>query len=270
MSISQVRRFFSPTRSGILLFAGFVAGCGLVDEPPPQAETIATAESSDANGVPLPLDNQRKQTLDLTHKRVTRIFLDQPMFGGGRLLRERYPDADIVQASTTATSPFNAATSPFNADTQVVAPAAKPPHASFQKRVTDLKNSPEFGFHNVDSWEFSRVQLIGLVKHPQPVAFEADRAPDAKDVSEIPTRSLDAFELRGLTKLRAGENLYVEQHPGDKARVLGPVYAGASCVSCHQKTGELLGAFSYTFITGKIAVQPAGGVPVPPVLTPLP
>lgn len=263
MSISQVRRFFSPTRGGILLCAGFVAGCGLVDEPPPQAETTPTTDTSDATGVPLSLEDQRKQSLELTHKRVTRIFLDQPMFGGGRLLRERYPDADIVQASTTAASPFNTGT-------QVVAPAAKPPHASFQKRVANLKNSGAFGFHHVDSWEFSHVQLIGLVKHPQPVAFEADKAPDAKDVSEIPTRFLDAFELRGLAKLRAGENLYVEQHPGDKARVLGPIYAGASCVSCHQKTGELLGAFSYTFITGKIAVQPAAGVPVPPILSPQP
>ena len=263
MSISQFRRFFSPFRVGILLFAGFVAGCGLVDEPPPQNETTAAVDDSDATGAPLTLEDQRKQSLEFTHKRVTRIFLDQPMFGGGRMLRERYPDADIVQA------PKNDG-NPFTADAQAVAPVAKPPHASFQKRVADLKNSREFAFHQDDSWEFSRVQLIGLAKHPQPVAFEADKAPDAKDVSEIPTRSLDAFELRGLAKLRAGENLYVEQHPGDKARVLGPIYAGASCVSCHQKTGELLGAFSYTFNTGKIAVEPVGGVPIPPPIPPMP
>ena len=263
MSISQLRRFFSPTRVGILLFAGFVAGCGLVDEPPPHDETTASVDTSDATGAPLPLDDRRKQSLELTHKRVTRIFLDQPRFGSGRLVREYYPDADIVQAPTNVVSPFNTVG-------QAVPPAAKPPHASFQKRVADLRNSGEFGFHQDDSWEFSRVQLIGLAKHPQPVAFEADKAPDAKDVSEIPTRSLDAFELRGLAKLRAGENLYVEQHPGDKARVLGPIYAGASCVSCHQKTGELLGAFSYTFNTGKIAVQPAGGVAIPPPIPPMP
>lgn len=263
MLISQLRRCFRPSRLGIVLSAGCVAGCGLVDEPAPLDETTATTESSDATDAPLSLDDQRKQALEFTHKRVTRIFLDQPMFGGGRLVIERYPDADIMQAPKTGASPITT-------HAQAAAPVAKPPHASFQKRVSDLKNSAEFGFHRVDSWEFSRVQLIGLAKHPQPVAFEADKAPDAKDVSEIPTRSLDAFELRGLAKLRAGENLYVEQHPGDKARVLGPIYAGASCVSCHQKTGELLGAFSYTFNTGKIAVQPAGGAPVPPALPPLP
>ncbi len=89
---------------------------------------------------------------------------------------------------------------------------------------------------------FEQVQLMGIAKQPEPTVFDIqeDTAPEAR-----PTRPLDAFEQRGLARLQASSSMYVENVNG-QLRMLAPIYAGATCVSCHSKQGELLGAFSYT------------------------
>ena len=122
--------------------------------------------------------------------------------------------------------------------------------------------SPWSETESFEPWEMRTVQLVGLVKHPGPVAYETDEVTMPRGVGEIPTRAVDAFELRALKKLREGEDLYAEVISGQKARTLGPIYAGAKCLSCHAVIGELLGAFSYTYNIGKPA-GPVGGVVLP-------
>ncbi len=234
-----------------LFLAGLAAvGCGIVDDPPPPAEQAAV--ETDATGAPV--DGLRKSALITTHARVTQLFINEPSFGSGRLLIEYFPDADVVRSSASIVQHPGKA--------QRHAPTFRdkdePPHAPFQKRAAQTANIVE----DAEQWTFLSVQLVGLVKHPGPVAYETDEVTMPKGVGEIPTRAVDAFEMRGLKKLREGEDLYAEAIPGQKARVLGPIYAGAKCVSCHANQGELLGAFSYTYDIGKVAV-PVGGAILP-------
>jgi len=87
---------------------------------------------------------------------------------------------------------------------------------------------------------------MGIAKHPEPVVFDivASMPKDTK-----PIRPLDAFERRGLAKLREESGKHVEKVNG-QIRMLAPIYAGAACVHCHPQPGELLGAFSYKFDLG--------------------
>ena len=50
--------------------------------------------------------------------------------------------------------------------------------------------------------------------------------------------------LYRLEALKSGDNLKVERH-GVEMRVMGPIYAGKQCLACHDKPGEMLGAFTY-------------------------
>lgn len=61
-----------------------------------------------------------------------------------------------------------------------------------------------------------------------------------------PTRKLDDFETKALTRIRDGQDV-VLQSSEDEMRVLGAIRARQQCLECHTtKVGSLLGAFSYT------------------------
>ena len=242
-----------------LFLAGLAAvGCGVVNDPaPPSTEPEAT-EATEVIGEPV--GGLRRDALAKTHARVTQLFINQPSFGGGRMFIEYFPDADVVRSSASIAQRPEIAilrASP-------VRHKDAPPHVSFQKRAAAMANQGWFHFEDAELWEFKTVQLVGLVKHPGPVAYETDEVTMPKGVGEIPTRTLDAFEVRALRKLREGEDLYAEAIPGQRARAMGPIYAGAKCVSCHANAGELLGAFSYTYDIGPAVAKPAG-VATPPM-----
>ena len=86
-------------------------------------------------------------------------------------------------------------------------------------------------------WTVRKVQLVGLMKHPQPVVYVTDRLPNMKESKDVPTRELDAFEKTALEALRGGTDLKSDKN-GKEMRRLGPIYAGSRCVSCHEK-GQL-------------------------------
>jgi hypothetical protein len=65
-----------------------------------------------------------------------------------------------------------------------------------------------------------------------------------KGINDIPTRELDAFEKQALEALQSGDNLKIHRR-GAEMRVMGPIYAGKQCQACHDKPGEMLGAFTY-------------------------
>ena len=262
MAISKLLRLLKPTLGAVALATGVATlGCGAIDDTAPPPEQ--TTETLDATGAPIPLNPNRKLALEATHKHVTQLFLNQPSFGGGRMLVEYRLDVDVVV--DVVRSPSSRAKRPDEVAYRPIPPARgkdAPPHASFQKHAAEMAKQGWFQLEDSEAWTFKKVQLVGLVVHPEPVAYESDAVPMAKTAGDIPTRSLDGFEVRGLKRLREGDDIYVETITGKQARVMGPIFAGAKCVNCHAKTGELLGAFSYTYDIGKVAA-PAAGAPVP-------
>lgn len=94
-------------------------------------------------------------------------------------------------------------------------------------------------------WRAVRVELVGLLKHPEPAVYPSDRLPAMADLKDTPTRAPDAFEAAGVAAIRKGEAGFVGRR-GDEVRYVGAVRSAAACVECHGgERGDLLGAFSY-------------------------
>ncbi len=97
----------------------------------------------------------------------------------------------------------------------------------------------------VSAWKVERVELVGLLKHADPVVYQSERLPAMADVKDAPTRSLDAFETAGLEAIQRGEDGFAGRR-GDEVRFVGAVRSANACVGCHGgERGDLLGAFSY-------------------------
>jgi hypothetical protein len=77
------------------------------------------------------------------------------------------------------------------------------------------------------------------------------RAQDKEKVAsaKLEMRPLDLFEIAGVAELQQGKDLFV-RHKGSAIRMLGALRATDVCLQCHadSKKGDLLGAFSYTFV----------------------
>jgi hypothetical protein len=111
-------------------------------------------------------------------------------------------------------------------------------------RFTRLPPKPKGG-QSVGHWRFESLDLISLLKHPEPVAYVSKHLPRMDELREAPTRKLDEFEAERLPQLQAGEEFSAAQGPR-RVRMLGAIRAHAECLKCHSvDQGELLGAFSY-------------------------
>jgi hypothetical protein len=100
---------------------------------------------------------------------------------------------------------------------------------------------PKEGGH----WRIESLDLISLLKHPEPVAYVSKNLPRMYELRDAATRPLDEFEAENLPKLRAGSEMADAQAPR-RVRVVGALRARADCIKCHNvDQGELLGAFSY-------------------------
>jgi hypothetical protein len=94
-------------------------------------------------------------------------------------------------------------------------------------------------------WQVSRLELVSLLKFAEPAVYVSEYLPNMDELRDAPTRPLDEFEHGGLSSLRGGEQLVVDERPGE-LRMLGAVRAARQCLDCHSvRRGELLGAFSY-------------------------
>jgi hypothetical protein len=115
-------------------------------------------------------------------------------------------------------------------------------------------------------WEAKSIDLIGLLKSPEPMVYVSEKIQDADGQDQPPTRMLDPFEQAGLQALTKGENLFGRSRDG-VIRLLGAVRAEASCVKCHRdkKEGDLLGAFSYVVREAEYAQVPFGGKRAAPI-----
>ena len=96
-----------------------------------------------------------------------------------------------------------------------------------------------------------RLELVGLVCHPEPAVYVSEFLPRMTELDAVATRPADGFEATALKKLVAGEDL-VAITTGPKVRLLGAVRNMSACVECHGgKRGDLLGAFSYRLAEAK-------------------
>lgn len=113
----------------------------------------------------------------------------------------------------------------------------------------------EHGFSKVpdpaDKWTVGTIDLIGLLLHPEPMAYVSANLPRMDELRGAPTRPLDPFEAEGLGRLRGGDELFV-RGSDKQVRMLGAVRATKQCLACHGgDRGDLLGAFSYTLRRGE-------------------
>lgn len=144
--------------------------------------------------------------------------------------------------------------------------------------------SPVHAVHSM--WRLSQIDLVGLMKNPQPTVYISPKNndmllpkereelqkrlpkekltggfPGGSDVVVInPTlpgmemlkglkqRAPDEFELAALDALRQGEDFFVRQK-NREIRMVGSLRAVGQCASCHDaERGTLLGAFSYRLV----------------------
>jgi hypothetical protein len=91
------------------------------------------------------------------------------------------------------------------------------------------------------------VDLVGLLRHAEPLAYVSADLPRMDELRTAPTRPLDAFESAALKRILEGEDL-ITADVGAHVRMLGSIRTVKQCVQCHGgERGDLLGAFSYTF-----------------------
>ena len=95
-------------------------------------------------------------------------------------------------------------------------------------------------------WQLSRLELVSLLKFPQPRVYLSNQLPNMNELNGAPTRPMEDFEETGLQKLREGEHVVIEANE-DEMRMLGGIRAAKLCITCHATHRKaLLGAFSYS------------------------
>lgn len=94
-------------------------------------------------------------------------------------------------------------------------------------------------------WLLRQLDLISLLKHPEPVAYVSADLPRMDELRHAPTRDLDVFEHKALAALQRGEDIEVASNR-EQIRMVGSLRAAEQCLRCHHvEHGDLLGALSY-------------------------
>ena len=113
------------------------------------------------------------------------------------------------------------------------------PHR-FSHPVPKMRSQTESAY-----WQVVRLELISLLKHENPVAYQSTFLPRMDELQSVPVRPLEDFEQQALTKLRTDEDVVIIE-TGDRIQMVGSLRAAQSCLECHRvQHGELLGAFTY-------------------------
>jgi hypothetical protein len=106
-----------------------------------------------------------------------------------------------------------------------------------------IRDSMRLRITSRDTYRLESFDLIGVGKHPDPVAFLGRRHQTVSLNRQ--TRALTAFEERAVAELKAGEDVAVEANETGRF-VVGALRAQEDCLKCHGgKTGDVLGALSY-------------------------
>ncbi|MCA9114373.1 MAG: hypothetical protein KDA79_04755 [Planctomycetaceae bacterium] len=124
---------------------------------------------------------------------------------------------------------------------------------------------PEFPAGNTHNWQITRLELVSLLKHAEPVVYESRELPRMDRLANAPTRPLTGFERRSLRELRGREDLVTEEK-GGRVLMLGAIRAAKQCLNCHDvRRGTLLGAFSYEiWLPGAAPVEAQPSEDLPP------
>jgi hypothetical protein len=218
----------------------------------------------------------RAASLEQVHAGAVEQFVNSPGFGAVRMLRPSPTQLHIANAldklngGADPLSPIPQRSRPyFSPDPEPGdVTAAKP---DFVSKHTDnavaFLNPFDFGYVRDRShvagfrphrfrqepsaparWQVERLELVGLLKHDEPVVYLSENLPRMDELRDAETRPLDTFEKEALAALRRGEDL-MEQGGPDRMRMLGSLRAAKQCVRCHDvERGELLGAFSYRLV----------------------
>ncbi len=94
-------------------------------------------------------------------------------------------------------------------------------------------------------WHIARLDLIGLLKHEEPVAYVSENLPSMEELADAPVRPLNEFEQAAVELLRTDSDLEIS-YDMNRIDMVGSVRAAESCTECHTvPRGHLLGAFSY-------------------------
>ncbi len=208
-----------------------------------------------------PLTDAEKAGVRLLHRNTVEVFIDRPSFGIRRMPLNVEDLITIPKMLEKNSSPQIGNPVPPPLDK----PVAKPKETHYG--VSDLIGKDGMIRIPTDDkkevWKVCKVQLVGLVKHPDPVVYLADKVPNMKDAKDVPTRELDAFEKAALTAIKEGKETLKVEKRGKEMRVLGPIYAGQRCVTCHEQKGQMLGAFSYQLERVPFDPEKEKNTPVP-------
>ncbi|MEQ8791516.1 MAG: hypothetical protein RIC55_34955 [Pirellulaceae bacterium] len=99
-----------------------------------------------------------------------------------------------------------------------------------------------------EQWALRRLELVSLLKHPEPKVYVSDALPRMDKLAEATVRAPGAFEEEALARLKQGEDV-IAQATTNRIEMVGSLRAAKECLQCHDvQRGELLGAFSYELI----------------------
>ncbi len=94
-------------------------------------------------------------------------------------------------------------------------------------------------------WHITRLELISLLKHEEPMAYVSENLPSMEELADTPVRPLKEFERAAVELLRTDSDLEIS-YDMNRIDMVGSVRAAESCTECHTvPRGHLLGAFSY-------------------------
>jgi hypothetical protein len=228
--------------------------------PPGEPLTAFEADLTSRRG------GSRTSSLRRLHENQVEQFISSPGFGVARVFplelglpykpRDGQPEQPFPSRPTSATPAGEL--SPSAADELDLL-------TLHRKGTVDFVNPLGFGFvkdrrhvagfvphafsevpDSARRWRVERLDLIGLLLHPEPVAYVSEKLPAMDELRGAPTRPLDGFETAGLEAIRTGQTLHVGTD-GNRARMVGAIRSAKQCVDCHGgQRGDLLGAFSYT------------------------
>ena len=258
---------------------------GRLPERPPSDEKVPEGFLWDANRREDRItDTPTTHSLRRLHKHTVGVFINRPNFGAARMLRFEYYLAlsrELQKATPPMPQPgFRSSSAATWDEVGKEIPVEKAEPVELRLRAMhmesmdsefldpmrfgyfkDLRHVAGFSSHRFsrvptgssakglpphEDWRVQRLDLVGLVLHPKPVAYVSENLPAMDELRKAPTRELNAFESTGLKALRESEELFVREMPDGSVRMLGALRALKQCAECHGcARGELLGAFSY-------------------------
>lgn len=219
----------------------------------------------------------RRRMLYKLHEKQVELFIDSPGFGYLRRIR---PDEQSIKLPAPTKIPLSSPNTEWisteawapkegNVDLVPIEKATRQELLNMHEMsfmqfanedrsgyVRDLKHVVGFQEHHfrwmpgIDSrkeelWGVDSVELISLLKFPEPRVYVSKYLPNMKELRNGQTRPAMPFELEGVKELRRGKALYLRSDQ-QRIHLIGAVRALDRCVRCHQvEKDDLLGAFSY-------------------------